>query len=226
VKTEFSSELPGIVHDTSSSGQTVFVEPLALLEANNRVRTLHIEEEREVERVLAQLSREAGAHAPQIELNVDMLAELDVLAAKARLAHAMEARAPELTDSKGITVESGRHPLLGERAVPQTISLDEQARVLVISGPNMGGKTVALKMVGLFVLMAYAGMQLPASGGTRVGRFTHIFADIGDEQSIAANASTFSAHLSRMRDILSRADSSALVLVDEIGGGTEPGSGA
>ncbi len=226
VKTEFSADVPGIVHDTSSSGQTVFVEPLAALETNNRVRTLEIEQEREIARILAQLSREAGAHAPQIEANMDMLAELDLLAAKADVAQAMDARVPELTQESGVSVLSGRHPLLGDRAVPQSLTLDEDTRVLVISGPNMGGKTVALKMVGLFVLMTYAGMQVPAADGTRIGRFDCVFADIGDEQSIAANTSTFSAHLARMRDILARAGPRSLVLVDEIGGGTEPGSGA
>ncbi|HEX5273853.1 MAG TPA: Smr/MutS family protein [Candidatus Rubrimentiphilum sp.] len=226
VKTEFSADVPGIVHDTSSSGQTVFVEPLAALETNNRVRTLQIEQEREIARILAQLSREAGAQAARIEANMEMLAELDGLAAKADVAQAMDARAPELTQDSGVSVQSGRHPLLGDRAVPQSLTLDENTRVLVISGPNMGGKTVALKMVGLFVLMTYAGMQVPAADGTRIGRFECVFADIGDEQSIAANTSTFSAHLARMRDILERAGPRSLVLVDEIGGGTEPGSGA
>lgn len=226
VKTEFSNDVPGIVHDTSSSGQTVFVEPLAALETNNRVRTLQIDEEREVTRILAQLSQQAGASAAQIEANLEMLAQFDVLAAKATIAQAMDARAPEMTEDSVISVLSGRHPLLGDRAVPQTLTLDASTRILVISGPNMGGKTVALKMVGLFVLMAYAGMQVPAAEGTRVGRFDRVFADIGDEQSIAANTSTFSAHLARMRDILARAGPRSLVLVDEIGGGTEPGSGA
>jgi DNA mismatch repair protein MutS2 len=226
VKSEFSADVPGIVHDTSSSGQTLFVEPLAALDANNRVRTLRIDEEREVQRILDQLSRQVGAEAGQIEANVEMLAELDVLVAKAKIAEAMDARAPELIEAAGVTVIGGRHPLLGGRAVPQSLNLDDQTRLLVISGPNMGGKTVALKMVGLFVLMTYSGMQIPAEDGTRIGRFARIFADIGDEQSIAANTSTFSAHLARMRDIFAEAGPQSLVLVDEIGGGTEPTSGA
>ncbi len=226
VKTEFSADVPGIVHDTSSSGATLFVEPLAVLDWNNRVRTLQIDEQREIERILAQLSRETGAQAGQIEANVEMLAQLDVLVAKARLAQAMDAREPELFDDAGVTVRNGRHPLLAERAVPQSLSLDAATRLMVISGPNMGGKTVALKMVGLFVLMTYAGMQVPAADGTRIGRFSRIFADIGDEQSILANTSTFSAHLARMRDIFGLAGPQSLVLVDEIGGGTEPASGA
>jgi DNA mismatch repair protein MutS2 len=226
IKAEFSGEVPGIVHDTSSSGQTLFVEPLAALDANNRLRTLRLEEEREIARILAELSRQVGANAQQIETNVEMLAQLDVLVAKARVAQSMDARPPELLETPTLCIVNGRHPLLGERAVPQSIELDEQTRLVVISGPNMGGKTVALKMVGLFVAMTYSGMQIPAAESTRIGCFTRIFTDIGDEQSIVENASTFSAHLRRMRQIISEADERSLVLVDEIGGGTEPTSGA
>jgi DNA mismatch repair protein MutS2 len=226
IKAEFSGEFPGIVHDTSSSGQTLFVEPLAALDANNRLRTLKLEEEREIARILQELSRLVGANAQQIELNVEMLAQLDLLVAKARVAQSMDARAPELLESPTLAIENGRHPLLGDRAVPQSLELTEDVRLLVISGPNMGGKTVALKMVGLFVAMTYAGMQISASDGTRIGHFTRIFTDIGDEQSIADNASTFSAHLRRMREIIADADERSMVLVDEIGGGTEPTSGA
>jgi len=226
IKAEFSGEVPGIVHDTSSSGQTLFVEPLAALEANNRIRTLRLDEEREIARILSELSRQIGAHAAQIAANVEMLAQLDVLAAKAHVAAAMDARTPELAGEPLVCIAQGRHPLLGERAVPQSLEIDDATRLIVISGPNMGGKTVALKMVGLFICMAYCGMELPAGEGTTIGRFTRIFADIGDEQSIAENTSTFSAHLRRMRDIIESADERSLVLVDEIGGGTEPSSGA
>lgn len=226
VKADFSGEFPGIVHDTSSSGQTLFIEPLAALDSNNRVRTLRLEEEHEVRRILEELSRNVGSHADAIERNIEMLAQIDLLVAKANVARAMDAIEPELVDAAVVHVEAGRHPLLGDRAIPQTIPLDEGTRLLVISGPNMGGKTVALKMVGLFVAMAYCGMQVPASAGTRIGYFTHVMADIGDEQSIVGNASTFSAHLARMREMLEFADDRMLVLVDEIGGGTEPGAGA
>jgi DNA mismatch repair protein MutS2 len=226
VKAEFSSMLPGIVHDTSASGQTLFVEPLAALEMNNRTRTLRIEEEREIQRILEELSRTVGDRAGQIESNVTMLAEIDLLVAKANVARSMDAVEPELSDAAEIRVERGRHPLLGDRAVPQTLVLDEQTRVVVISGPNMGGKSVALKMVGLFVAMTYCGMQLPAGMGTRIGRFENVLADIGDEQSIAANTSTFSAHLARMRELLASAGHRTLALIDEIGGGTEPTAGA
>ncbi|HEY5339888.1 MAG TPA: Smr/MutS family protein [Candidatus Aquilonibacter sp.] len=226
VKAEFSGEFPGIVHDTSSSGQTLFIEPLAALDSNNRVRTLRLEEEHEIRRILEALSQAVGAAAGAIDRNIEMLAQVDLLVAKANLARAMDAIEPELSDEAIVHVEAGRHPLLGDRAIPQTIPLDGGTRLLVISGPNMGGKTVALKMVGLFVAMTYCGLQLPASIGTRIGYFTHVLADIGDEQSIVANASTFSAHLARMREMLDLADDRMLVLVDEIGGGTEPGAGA
>jgi DNA mismatch repair protein MutS2 len=226
IKAEFSGILPGIVHDTSSSGQTLFVEPLAALDMNNRLRTLRIEEEREVQRILEELSRCVGDRAGQIETNVTMLAAIDLLVAKANVARGMDAVEPDLSDAPEIRVERGRHPLLGERAVPQTLVLDAETRVVVISGPNMGGKSVALKMVGLFVAMTYCGMQLPAGMGTRIGRFDHVLADIGDEQSIAANTSTFSAHLARMRELLASAGERTLALIDEIGGGTEPSAGA
>ncbi len=226
IKAEFAGEFPGIVHDSSSSGQTLFVEPLAALESNNRVRTLRIEEEREIARILEELSRGVGAHAAAIDNNVEMLSEIDVLVARANVARSMDAIAPELADEAIVHIERGRHPLLDHRAVPQTIPLDGGTRLLVISGPNMGGKTVALKMLGLFVAMAYAGMQIPAAPGTTIGRFDRVIADIGDEQSIVENASTFSAHLARMREMFERADDRTLVLVDEIGGGTEPGAGA
>lgn len=225
IKAEFAGSVPSIVHDTSASGQTLFVEPLAALEANNRVRTLQIDEEREVARILEALSREVGTHAAQIDANVEMLAQVDVLAAKAELALRTDCVIPELRDDPLLAIERGRHPLLGDRAVPQSLQVDDATRLLVVSGPNMGGKTVALKMAGLFVAMAYCGMQLPAAAA-RIGRFERVVADIGDEQSLVENASTFSAHLARMREMLDGAGARTLVIVDEIGGGTEPSAGA
>lgn len=225
IKAEFAGSIPSIVHDTSSSGQTLFVEPLAALETNNRVRTLQIDEEREVQRILATLSREVGAAAAEIDADVEVLARLDLLAAKAELAHRSESVVPELSDAAVLAIERGRHPLLGDRAVPQSLAIDETTRLLVVSGPNMGGKTVALKMAGLFVVMTYCGMQVPAAR-VRVGRFERIVADIGDEQSVVANTSTFSAHLERMREMLDGANARTIAIVDEIGGGTEPSAGA
>ncbi len=226
VKAEFAGSIPGIVHDTSASGQTLFIEPLASLESNNRLRTLQIEEEREIARILEDLSREVGRAAPQIETNVEMLAALDLLAAKAEVAQRSDAVAPELSDGPEIAIVRGRHPLLGERAVAQSLRVDDEIKLLIISGPNMGGKTVALKMAGLFVMMTYCGMQLPAAEGTRIGQWTRVIADIGDEQSVVANTSTFSAHLSRLREVLRGADTGTLALLDEIGAGTEPNTGA
>ena len=226
IKAEFAGSLPGIVHDTSASGQTLFVEPLAALEANNRVRTLQIDEEREVRRILEALSAETGRNAEAVEANVEMLAAIDLLAAKAELARRTDAAAPELVDEAVLEIERGRHPLLDQRAVPQSLALDGTTRLLVISGPNMGGKTVALKMAGLFTVMTYCGLQLPSGPRTRIGRFERLIADIGDEQSLVANTSTFSAHLQRMREILAGAGARTLAIVDEIGGGTEPSAGA
>ncbi|MBV9056603.1 MAG: Smr/MutS family protein [Candidatus Eremiobacteraeota bacterium] len=226
IKSEFAGAVPGIVHDTSSSGQTLFVEPLGALESNNRVRTLQLEEEREVNRILDGLSRDVGREAAQIEINVEMLAVLDLLYAKAEVAKSGDAIAPELTEEAEVTIHHGRHPLLGERAVAQSLRVDGDVRLLLISGPNMGGKTVALKMAGLFVVMAYCGMQLPAAVGTRIGKFGRVIADIGDEQSLVANTSTFSAHLARLREVLDGAGPSTLALLDEIGAGTEPNTGA
>jgi DNA mismatch repair protein MutS2 len=226
VKAEFSGEFPGIVHDTSSSGQTLFIEPLGALDANNRLRTLRLEEEREIARVLAEFSQRVGADAAAVERNIDILADIDLLVAKAEVARAMKASAPDLDSAPTIVVENGRHPLLGERAVPQSLRLDESTRLLVISGPNMGGKTVTLKMVGLFIVMTYCGLQIPAGAGTRIGRFERVMADIGDEQSIATNTSTFSAHLKRMHEMMEGAGGRTLILIDEIGGGTEPSAGA
>jgi DNA mismatch repair protein MutS2 len=226
IKAEFAGALPGIVHDTSSSGQTLFIEPLAALESNNRVRTLQIEEEREVQRVLQAFSKRVADAAVEIDANVEVLAVLDLLAAKAEVARAGGGSMPELSDEPEITIVNGRHPLLAERAIPQSLTLDNDTRLLVISGPNMGGKTVALKMTGLFVVMTYCGMQVPASLGTRIGSFERVVADIGDDQSLVANTSTFSAHLQRMREILDGANARTLAIVDEIGGGTEPSAGA
>jgi DNA mismatch repair protein MutS2 len=225
IKAEFGGEVPGIVHDASSSGATLFIEPLEALETNNRLRALRLQEEHEVARILAELSALAGNAAEQIGVDVALYVELDLAYARASLAERMNAVAPLLADEAMVDITAGRHPLLDDRAVPQSLRLDDDVRLLLISGPNMGGKTVALKMVGLFLTMAGCGMHVPAVEAT-LGRFTRIFTDIGDEQSIAQNASTFSAHLRRLAEIVAGADERALILIDEIGAGTEPGAGA
>lgn len=225
IKAEFAGEVPGIVHDASSTGATLFVEPLEALETNNRLRALRMQEEHEVARILAELSTLVGNEAAQIETNLDLYVGLDLALARAVIADRMHAVAPTLVDDAVIDIHEGTHPLLDERAVPQSLRLDGDARLLLISGPNMGGKTVALKMVGLFLTMAGCGMHVPALEAT-LGRFTRIFTDIGDEQSIAQNASTFSAHLRRLAAIVAGADERSLILIDEIGSGTEPNAGA
>ncbi len=226
VKAEFSGAVPGVVHDTSSTGHTLFIEPLDALDVNNRLRTLRIEEEREVARILAQLSALVGGRAPQAEINLDVLADIDLVLARVRVAQAMDAVPPLIVDEPRLDVRTGRHPLLGERAVAQSFALDADVRFIVISGPNMGGKTVSLKLAGLFVAMAYCGMQLPAAEGTAIGAFDYLGCDIGDEQSISENASTFSAHLRRLRAIVDASGARSLVLIDEVASGTEPASGA
>ena len=225
VKAEFAAEVPGIVHDTSASGQTLFVEPLETLETNNRVRALRAQEEHEIARILAELSALIALETPTIRIDVDVYVELDLALARAIVAERMNAVAPVLVDDATIDVHDGRHPLLDERAVPQSIRLDDDLRITIVSGPNMGGKTVAIKMVGLFVVMVACGLHVPAVSAT-VGRFTRIFTDIGDEQSIVQNTSTFSAHLRRLAEIVALADDRSLILIDEIGAGTEPNAGA
>lgn len=225
VKVEYAGTIAGIVHDTSASGQTIFVEPLETLEINNRVRALRAQEEHEVARILAALSALVGGVAQTVRRDVATYVEIDLAFARAAVAERMGAVTPELVADATIDVRNGRHPLLDERAVPQSIVLDEAARITIVSGPNMGGKTVALKMIGLFVAMVGCGMHLPAQSAT-IGHFTRIFTDIGDEQSIAQNASTFSAHLRRLAEIVAAADGRSLILIDEIGSGTEPNAGA
>ncbi len=226
VKAEFGSAVPGVVHDTSSSGHTLFIEPLDALDVNNRLRTLRSEEEHEVARILAELSSLVGSRAAAAEVALEALADIDLVLARVRVAQAMDAVAPVVVDEARVDIRGGRHPLLGARAVPQSVALDDDVRFIVISGPNMGGKTVALKLVGLFVAMTYCGMHLPADEGTTIGDFDYVGCDIGDEQSIAENASTFSAHVRRLRTIVEASGARSLVLVDEIASGTEPASSA
>ena len=225
VKAEFQGEIPGIVHDTSSSGQTLFIEPLETLEANNRLRALKVQEDVEIARILGDLSGLIARDAAQVATDIDVYVELDLASARGRLADRMDAVAPELVDEALVELVDGRHPLLDERAVAQSIRLDDEIRIIIISGPNMGGKTVTLKLVGLAVTMTACGLHLPAKAA-RIGRFTRVCTDIGDEQSIAQNASTFSAHLRRLAEIVDAADDRTLILIDEIGSGTEPNAGA
>lgn len=227
VKNEHRADVPGLVHDTSGSGATVFVEPMAVVEANNEIRVLQGKEREEIERILTELSAAAGEYAETIKNNFESMVELNLIFAKAQLAYKMKASVPIL-NTEGITdLRKARHPLLDPKKVVATdIRLGEEFDTLVITGPNTGGKTVSIKTVGLLTLMACCGLMIPAADESRICVFEKIFADIGDEQSIEQSLSTFSSHMVNIVDILKNADSRSLVLIDELGAGTDPVEGA
>jgi DNA mismatch repair protein MutS2 len=225
VRADARSRVPGIVHDASASGTTLFVEPEAVVELNNRVKQAELAVERETRRVLQSLSDRAAAVAPALDADLDVLAELDLACARARLAEEMEAHAPTLDDDACFDLKQLRHPLLAE-AVPNDLRLGTGFHVLVISGPNAGGKTVAMKALALAALMARAGLFVAATPGARVGAVDAVLADIGDEQDIRESLSTFSAHMANLAAIVAAAGPRTLVLLDELGVGTDPGEGA
>ena len=226
VKNDAKSKVPGIVHDQSSSGQTAFIEPLAVTELNNRWAELQIEEKREIERILAELSRAVGGVEQGIVATVEALADLDCAFARAKYAEATGSSRPQLNADGFVDLVDARHPLLRGEVVPISVNLGRDFNVLVITGPNTGGKTVALKTVGLLTLMAQAGMHIPAADGSTAAVFQKLFADIGDEQSIEQSLSTFSSHLKRIVGILAETDANTLVLLDELGAGTDPQEGS
>ncbi len=226
VRSDARSRLPGIVHDQSASGQTAFVEPLAVTELNNHWTELQIAEQREVERILDELSRRVGQQADGVGATVDALADLDCAFARAKYAAATRASPPDINPDGPLKLIDARHPLLTGHVVPISLSLGEGFRVLVITGPNTGGKTVALKTVGLLTLMAQAGLQVPAAPGSSIALTGQVWADIGDEQSIEQSLSTFSSHLSNIVKILAATDERSLVLLDELGAGTDPQEGS
>ena len=227
VKAEFKGSLPGLVHDISASGATLFVEPMGVVQANNELKEWEAREEKEIDRILRALSAECAGFREDILYDYDVLVHLDVIFARAQLSYAMNASRPEIRKKGGIVLRRARHPLLDSaKAVPISLELGEQYDTLVITGPNTGGKTVTLKTVGLLCLMAQCGLHIPADDGSAVRVFDRILADVGDEQSIEQSLSTFSAHMSNTVEILRQADEKSLILFDELGAGTDPIEGA
>ena len=227
VKAECKGSLPGLVHDISSSGATLFVEPMGVVQANNELKELQAREEKEIDRILRILSGECAAQRENILYDYDLLVQLDAIFARAQLSYAMDAGRPQVRKKGGIDLRRARHPLLDPaKAVPVTVSLGTTFDTLVITGPNTGGKTVTLKTIGLLCLMAQCGLHIPAGDQSAVRVFDRILADVGDEQSIEQSLSTFSAHMANTVEILKQADDRSLILFDELGAGTDPVEGA
>ena len=229
VKQEYKNQMPGVIHDESSTGATVFIEPQVIVNMNNELRELELAERAEMDRILGELSQGVSEHFHDIINNQKLMTQLDIIMAKGKLSVSYQGEEPGVTDDVAdrLVLKSARHPLIDpEKVVPVDVSLGGDYRILVITGPNTGGKTVTLKTIGLMVLMAQTGLHIPAASGSMIPVFQKVFADIGDEQSIEQSLSTFSSHMKNIVEIMGDADDSSLVLLDELGAGTDPTEGA
>ncbi len=227
VKAEYKTSIPGLIHDQSASGATVFLEPFPIVELNNELKTLLVEEKSEIERILADLSESVSGCAEKLANNCEILSDLDIIFAKAIYAHENNCTFPELNQKGIIEIKSGRHPLIDkDKVVPVSLKVGEDYSILLVTGPNTGGKTVTLKLTGLLSIMAMSGMFIPAESESKIAFFDSIYTDIGDEQSIQQSLSTFSAHIKNIAEIVNNLSRDCLVLLDELGAGTDPAEGA